>query len=277
MKSLLHGATVCALAASFCLGNAARAVTDADDGPWRFAVTPYVWLPNINGKLRFDLPSGAGGESQIDGNPFLQDLKFAFLIAGEARKGPWSIFTDLIYLDFDGTQSGLRSVSGSGGVISIPRDQNLDTKTNLSGWAWTTAGGYTVLSTDAARVDVFGGVRYLSVRASLDWSLATTFTGAGITVQRTGSASGKADLVDAIVGTRGRFAIGSGDWFVPYYLDVGAGSSALTWQAMAGVGYTFKSWDVLLAYRHLSYDQGDNKLLENVRFDGPAIGATFRF
>jgi len=244
---------------------------------WTFALTPYLWLPNVNGKLRFNLPSGGGGESQIDGNPFLQDLKFAFLMAGEARKGPWSVFTDLVYLDFDGTQSALRSVSGSGGAINIPRDQNLDTKTNLSGWAWTTAGGYTLVRTGDLTLDVFGGLRYLSIRASLDWSLATSFTGGGITVQSTGSASGRADLVDAVVGTRGRFSFAGGDWFIPYYLDVGTGSSTLTWQGVIGLGHAFHGWDLLLAYRHLSYDQSDNKLLENVRFDGPAVGVTFRF
>ena len=276
MKTALYVATVCLLAMGVGADAHAQTASDPYDGSWRFAVTPYVWLPNVNGSLRFDVPGGSG-DSQIDGNPFLQNLKFAFLLAGEARKGPWAVFSDLVYVDFNGMQSTLRSVSGSGGAISIARDLNLDTKTSLSGWAWTTAGSYTTLHTDAATLDVFGGVRYLAVRASLDWSLAATFTGAGITVQNTGSASGKVDLVDAIVGTKGRVSLGRSDWFVPYYLDVGAGSSALTWQAMLGLGYTFHGWDVLLAYRHLSYDQSDNKLLQNVRFDGPALGATFRF
>jgi hypothetical protein len=267
----------CVLAVGLGLSGSVHAASDPYDGSWHFAVTPYVWLPNVNGELRFDLPSGGGGESQIDGNPFLQNLKFAFMLTGEARKGPWSVFSDLVYIDFDGTQSGLRSVSGSGGVISIPREQNLDTKTSLSGWAWTTAGSYTVVHNDQATIDVFGGVRYFSIRASLDWSLATTLSGPGIAVQRTGSASANGDLLDAIVGTRGRFSLGNSGWFVPYYLDVGAGSSALTWQGVVGAGYTFQSWDMLLVYRHLSYDQSSDKLLQNVRFDGPAIAVTFRF
>lgn len=60
-------------------------------------------------------------------------------------------------------------------------------------------------------------------------------------------------------------------------LDAGTGSSALTWQGMAGIGYTFKWGNVLLAYRHLYYDQKGDKLVQDMRFSGPALGASFRF
>ena len=39
----------------------------------------------------------------------------------------------------------------------------------------------------------------------------------------------------------------------------------------------FKWGDVLLAYRHLYYDQKDDKLIQEMRFSGPALGASFRF
>jgi hypothetical protein len=68
-----------------------------------------------------------------------------------------------------------------------------------------------------------------------------------------------------------------GNWFAPYYADVGGGDSKLTWQAMAGVGYAYKWGDVVLAYRYLSYEQGGNKLLEDVNLGGFALGVNFRF
>jgi hypothetical protein len=269
-------AAVCLLAVGLGPSGSAFAADDyAPAGAWRFAITPYIWLPNVNGNMRFDLPSGGNGDAQIDGNPFLKNLKFAFLMAGEARTDRWSVFTDLIYLDFGDAQSALRSVSGSGGVIDLSRDVNLDTKTSLRGWAWTTAGGYALSPSGPATLDAFGGLRYFTARASLDWSLTAAFTGPGFTVQRTGSASGSVNLLDAIVGVRGRYSFR--DWFFPYYVDVGTGSSKLTWQAMIGVGYSFHAWEVLFAYRHLEYQMGDNDLLQNVRFDGPALAATFRF
>jgi hypothetical protein len=92
-----------------------------------------------------------------------------------------------------------------------------------------------------------------------------------------GNISQRADLWDAIVGVRGQVRSDGGHWTIPYYLDAGTGSSRITWQALVGVAYAFGWGDVVLAYRTLSYDQSDDKLLQNFRFSGPAIGATFRF
>ena len=46
---------------------------------------------------------------------------------------------------------------------------------------------------------------------------------------------------------------------------------------MLGIAYSFKWGEVTLAYRNLYYDQKDDKLLQDLRFDGPALGVTFRF
>jgi len=63
----------------------------------------------------------------------------------------------------------------------------------------------------------------------------------------------------------------------PYYLDVGTGDSALTWQASGGqrgTGTTGGSAaDVPL---HLLRHESD-RLLQNVSLGGPAIGVNFRF
>jgi hypothetical protein len=64
---------------------------------------------------------------------------------------------------------------------------------------------------------------------------------------------------------------------MPYYLDIGSGSSTLTWQGFLGVAYAFKWGDAVFGYRRLYYDQSDDKLLQNFRFSGPSLGASFRF
>jgi hypothetical protein len=46
---------------------------------------------------------------------------------------------------------------------------------------------------------------------------------------------------------------------------------------MIGVAYTFQWIDVTLAYRHLYYDMKGDKLIQDMRFSGPALGVTFRF
>ena len=46
---------------------------------------------------------------------------------------------------------------------------------------------------------------------------------------------------------------------------------------MAGIGYAFKWGEALLNYRHLYYDQGSDKLVQELEFSGPALGVRFRF
>ena len=85
------------------------------------------------------------------------------------------------------------------------------------------------------------------------------------------------NLWDGIVGVKGRFWLGNSNWSVPYYLDVGTGSSNLTWQGMLGVAYSFKWGDVTCAYRNLYYEEKGDSLIQDLRFTGPILGATFRF
>lgn len=62
--------------------------------PWRFAVTPYVWLPTINAHLDIALPPIGGGEpdaavdTEVGPNRYLSNLSFALMLSGEARRGP---------------------------------------------------------------------------------------------------------------------------------------------------------------------------------------------
>ena len=76
---------------------------------------------------------------------------------------------------------------------------------------------------------------------------------------------------------RGHFAFGGGNWSVPYYFDIGAGSSDLTWNAMAGLSRTFGWGDLMFVYRHLAYDEDADGLMQSFSFSGPAFGAAFRF
>jgi hypothetical protein len=249
----------------------------AEEG-WKFSLTPYLWLPNINGTLKYAPPPDGGGRPEVDTGPnsYLENLSFALMLAGEARKDKWSLFTDLIYLDFDKEGSTVKAVNFGGNRVSA--SLNTSTKSSLTGVAWTFGGGYTVVEGPKHRLDVLGGLRYFGLKASSDWQLGAAISGPnGQTFAQSGSISQREDLWDVIVGLRGRWKLGDGAWFVPYYLDVGTGSSVLTAQALAGVGYAFKWGELVATYRYVLYDMGDDKLLQDIRFAGPAIGATFRF
>ena len=62
---------------------------------------------------------------------------------------------------------------------------------------------------------------------------------------RTGESNVGRTNWDGIVGVKGRWHFGAEHrWFVPYYVDIGTGDSDFTWQAMAGIGYSWAHWDV---------------------------------
>jgi len=264
-------------AAIFSAPAHAQAVAHADH--WVFSITPYLWLPNINGTLKYSVPPGAGGSPEVETGPndYLENLQAVILISGEARRDRWSVFTDLIYLGFSDEESSVKSVNFGGSLVSS--SVNVATSSSFRGTAWTLGTGYAVQTGQAVMLDIFGGMRYFSIEASTDWQLAVAITGpgGGQTFPRTGSISAGADLWDGIIGVRGRVLLGSSDWSIPYYLDVGAGSSNWTWQGMLGIAYSFKWGGVTLAYRNLYYDQNDDKLVQDLRFTGPALGLTFRF
>lgn len=77
------------------------------------------------------------------------------------------------------------------------------------------------------------------------------------------------------MGVKGKLRLGNGQWFMPYYADIGAGSSNWTWQALLGVGYAFDWGDVSLSVRSLSYNFDKNDA--DLRMTGPVLGASFHW
>ena len=77
---------------------------------WTFSITPYLWMPSIDGTLRYGVPPGTSGspEVQVGPNDYLENLRFAMMISGEVRKGRLLAFTDLIYLDFSSEDSKIQ-------------------------------------------------------------------------------------------------------------------------------------------------------------------------
>ncbi|MGH8519737.1 MAG: hypothetical protein ACREUE_19975 [Panacagrimonas sp.] len=145
---------------------AARAQQAADR--WTFAVTPYLWLPNVNGTWKYSVPPGAGGAPEVETGPnsYLENLEFALMLAGEARRGKWSIVTDVVYLDFENQKSSVRSVNFGGPEVDA--GLNTSTRSSLNGVHWMLAGGYTVLHKPSVMLDVLGGFRYLRIEARTD-------------------------------------------------------------------------------------------------------------
>ena len=254
----------------------AQAGPAVPDGQWHFGVTPYLWLPTIHTTFDFSLPPDEGGSLENELGP--KDLNFALLLNAEARLDDWAVTGDLIYLDLSSSSSRVTSVGERDHVVSIPRERNAGTQTDLSAYTASLAGSYTAWRGPAATVDVLAGLRVLHIEAGMDWRLATTVAGSGFTLSRSGHADGDVTLLDGLVGVRGRAWFGdTGKWFVSGYGDVGAGDSALTWQAFGALGYTMGWGEALVGYRYLSYDQSGGKLVQDMSFKGPLVGVAFRF
>ena len=171
---------------------------------------------------------------EVGPNDYLENLDFALMLAGEARKGRWAIFTDVITLNFSSESASVETITGPGGIVEIPVDTS--TEAGLKALVWELAGSYTLSQSDTATFEVLGGFRFAGMEADVDWQLA----GPGDFFPESGSFSQDKDLWDAIVGVRGKLRFGGGNWFAPYYLDVGTGSSDFTWQGLAGIGYTLQ-------------------------------------
>ncbi len=247
----------------------------AQAGGWEYSVTPYLWLPSISVE-NSSFPTG-GGSSDVGPTNYLDALDFGFMIAGEARNDNLVIKGDYIYLDFSVDEKDVEfdRVSGSASA-------------SLTGKVPTLMAGINVIHTDNYTMDVLAGWR----RADLDLSIDATrnviwpIFGAQPSGIRLLALDESYD--DFLVGINGNLDFSDSNWSMPYYADIGAGDSDLTWQAMVGLDYAFDSWKLHLNYRHLAYDFGDLPVtvplggsipIQNFEmvFSGPTIGAKFEF
>jgi len=258
------------LASTGALAQQPASETDS----WQFGVSIYGWFPDVAGETAFTQPGGSN-EFKIDIDDILDNLKFTLMGTFDMRKGRWGIFTDVIYMDVGGSQTGTREATIGG--IQLPVNASANVDLDLKSWIWTLTGYYRALDQPGMTLDILAGARYLDVEQKVNWNVTGNFGSIPIP-DRTGAAEAGLTNWDAIIGLKGRFAFGAQNaWFVPYYLDVGAGDSDLTWQGIAGLGYVFRWCEVVAAWRYLYYDLPSDKAIKDMNFSGPAVGVTFRW
>ena len=247
---------------------------ESETESWQFGVSIYGWFPDIAGQTSF-AKTGGSGEFEIGIDNILDNLEFTLMGTFDVRKGRWGILTDAIYMDVGNSKTGVRDASIGG--IQLPVDATANVNLDLKSLIWTLTGYYRALDQTGLTLDVLAGARYLDVEQKVNWDV-TGNVGPIPAPGRTGTAKASLTNWDAVIGVRGRFAFGAKkNWFVPYYLDVGAGGSDLTWQGIAGLGYAFRWGEVVAAWRYLYYDLPSDKAIKDMSFSGPAIGVTFRW
>lgn len=237
---------------------------------WQFAATVYGWFPDIEGHAAFP---GGTRTLNVDIGTILDSLEMTGQGMVEIQKGHWGAFTDVVYLNVGDSKATTRAITIGG--QPLPGGVEAAADFDLKSTFLTLGGSYRSHTGPGATLDWLAGARL----ASFDQKLAWQFTGNLGPIApppQTGSRGFSMDQWDAIVGVKGRFALGANhNWVVPFYFDVGAGDSDLTWQAMLGFGYAFGWGDLGVAWRYLEYELDAN--FSDANFSGPAFGATFRW
>ena len=223
---------------------AAQKATHTDD--WEYGLTLYLWGASIGGK------SASGSEIDVDFDDILDSLEFAFMGAAEARKGRWLLAADVIFMDVDENKA---------------ITPNLTANVELRTWIITPMVGYNLVDTGKGRLDILGGARYLDMEADLRLRL---FDLPEVHVEDSSA------NWDGIIGLKGTVDL-SEKWHLFGHLDIGAGDSDSTWQAVAGIGYKFKWGHVNAAYRFLKWDFDDNRAVDDLDISGPGLAIKFLF
>jgi hypothetical protein len=239
------------------------AQTDSSESQdqWEFAAAIYLWGADISGQ------TVRGSDVEVGFSDLLDNLEMAFMGAFAARKNNWSFLADVIYLDL-GVDNTV-DLSVPVGPIQVPVTTSTDL--DLQGLVLQFVGGYSLYSEGNSRLDLIGGARYLDLDTDLFLELQSLGPGQSRTI------SDSLTAWDGIVGLKGNASLGE-RWFLPYYLDVGAGQSKLTWQAAAGIGFRAgQVWDLALVYRHLEWDLDSTHLIDDINFSGPTLGVIFRW
>lgn len=259
-----------ALAAAAPLSAQAQAAADR----WQWQAAMYGYFPELDGSTQF--PTGASGPSiYVSSKDLIDALKFAFMGTLGAKKGPWGFWTDVFYTDVGGSKDATRDFSIPGHDLPADVTGNLDL--DVKSTFWTLVGTYEVSKSTDYTLDLVAGTRLADIDQTLDWTINGDISGIPLP-GRSGSKKLTITNWDAIVGVKGLAYIGSGKkWFLPYYVDVGAGQSKLTWQFNAGIGYQFDWGAIVASWRYLDYEMKSDVPIQSLSFNGPLIGVAFRF
>ena len=243
------------------VANAAQAQTAESQDDRENTAAFYFWGTDVGGN------SISGSEIEVDFSDIRDNLEAGFMGSFGTRRNGWSLFADVNYFNLAAKETADLSIPVGPVLVPVTTSTELD----QTGWTLHFGGGYELFSADKSRLDVVGGVRYMDLDTEIFLELASLGPGQSRTI------SDSTTAWDAFIGLRGRAALGE-RWYLPYYLDIGAGESSFTWQA--ALGLTFQAsmrWEVALLYRHLEWDLDTSRIIDEISYSGPMLGAAYRW
>ena len=262
-KFMMFGlcASIAAAANAQPVSNSSSASSVPSD-KWVFSITPYLWALGVSGSVSHD--ETTLGSVRLNPGNVLSNVHMAGMVTGEARLNRVGLFVDAMYGDLGKVNSRTEH--------RVNRALDTHVKVGLL----TVAPFYTLVQTDAWRLNGLVGVRFMWQNVSSTYTVSSKIGRNQLTKSIAGS--GTVQVTDAVVGLKGRVKLGQSDFFIPYYVDVGVGDkSSFTSQAYAGIGRTFEWGDISLVAKNVYYRFTPNRLTTELNMFGLAVGATFRF
>jgi hypothetical protein len=247
---------------------AIAAAQTPDKKQWDVRAAVYGYFPYIGGHARLAVPGG--GEIDIQSDDLVRNTEVAGMVAIEAQRGRVGLFADEIYMNVSDEIADSPKL-GQGTVPLLP-GVTADAALDIEASVFTVAANFRVVDSERNTFDAFAGARILWVEGTLDATLRSPPGPLASIASRA-----EDDGVDAIVGVKGKVSLGETRWFLPYYVDVGAGDADRTSQAALGIGRNLRFGEVFGTYRYLDYDFKDESLLADLDLSGPAIGVSYRF
>lgn len=221
---------------------------------WHVALSPYLWLAGIGGKVTTE-----GGRSASFNQSFgdvLSHLDAGLMLLGDVGYDRFVLIADFEYASLSAKSKRTDPVVG-------------EAKLRATSAIGTAAGGYRVVDDPAGTLDLLAGVRVLSFdnRVSFGGGLLPGF-----------AVNGGDTWADAVGGLRGIVPLGGG-FALHAYGDAGGGQgSDLTWQVYGGLAYAIGQHLVAnIGYRYLAIRHDKRGLDLDIHEHGPLLGLTYRF
>jgi len=247
---------------------------------WSYTFTAYGWVPWMSGNATikghaFDV---SVGPSEIFGHLDWSTLP-AWMSYAEARRGPLSLFNDVVYASISDSRGFAKALPGGTLQANVSASYTQATVEFGGGYEiWT---GRNPMLPGSAAIDMIAGGRY--------WHQETDITGSLVIdpLVRATERSGSVDWVDPFVGMRLRNQLGPGEELMirADFGGFGAGSD-FTWQVLATYNWQMcvldgHVLDGYVGYRALSVDYSQGAGATRYEYDvlqqGPIIGSTLHF
>jgi hypothetical protein len=234
--------------------------------PWEFALSPYLWLPALEGDLAIEdlsAPDVDTGLEDTGSTPL--GLKFGLPVRVEVRKGDLVLTLDSIYVNLGSDDLELLGVKTDIDLEGL----NLEFGGGYRLGMWPLSRGFT----SALSFEVLAGGRYMYI----DGSIEVEVLGQQLQVDKS------IDWLEPFIGGQVALLLLK-RWTLSIRGDVGGFGvgSYLTWNLVGTVSWRVtRLLSLVVGYRAMNIDFSAGSAAEqfklNMLLHGPGLGVTFHF